>query len=148
MSNFKPRILVFCCNWCSYAGADLAGVSRLQMNPNFRVIRTMCSGRIDPEFILSAFKNGVDGILLTGCHPGDCHYISGNYKALRRYIVLKLLLKEMGIDEKRLQLEWISAGEGGRFQEVVNKFIKDITDFGPIKTIQDRFLDSPISAGE
>ncbi len=133
MSDFKPKIIVFCCNWCSYAGADLAGVSRLQINPHFRIIRTMCSGRIEPEFILNAFKKGVDGVLLTGCHPGDCHYISGNYKALRRYIALKLMLKELGIDERRLQLEWISAGEGARFQEVVNKFIKNITDLGPIQ---------------
>ncbi len=93
----------------------------------------MCSGRIEPEFILNAFKKGVDGVLLTGCHPGDCHYISGNYKALRRYIALKLILKELGIDERRLQLEWISAGEGARFQEVVNSFIKNITALGPIQ---------------
>lgn len=92
----------------------------------------MCSGRIEPEFILNAFKKGVDGVLLTGCHPGDCHYISGNYKALRRYIALKLMLKELGIDERRLHLEWISAGEGARFQEVVNNFIKNITALGPI----------------
>ncbi len=131
MSNFKPKIIVFCCNWCSYAGADLAGVSRLQMNPNFRVIRTMCSGRIEPEFILTAFTKGVDGVLITGCHPGDCHYISGNYKTLRRYNALKLLLKEMGIDDRRLKLEWISAGEGARFQEVINNFIKTISELGP-----------------
>ncbi len=131
-TNFKPKIIVFCCNWCSYAGADLAGVSRLQMNPNFRIIRTMCSGRIEPEFILTAFKKGVDGVLITGCHPGDCHYISGNYKALRRYNALKLLLKEMGVDDRRLKLEWVSAGEGARFQEVVNNFIKSITELGPI----------------
>lgn len=133
MSNFKPKVIVFCCNWCSYAGADLAGVSRLQMNPNFRIIRTMCSGRIEPEFILKAFKNGIDGVLITGCHPGDCHYISGNYKALRRYIALKLMLKELGIDERRLQLEWISAGEGVRFKEVINNFIKNITELGPVQ---------------
>jgi len=131
-ANFKPKIIVFCCNWCSYAGADLAGVSRLQMNPNFRIIRTMCSGRIEPEFILTAFKKGVDGVLITGCHPGDCHYISGNYKTLRRYNALKLLLKEMGVDDRRLKLEWISAGEGARFQEVVNNFIKSITELGSI----------------
>ncbi|MEO0106361.1 MAG: hydrogenase iron-sulfur subunit [candidate division WOR-3 bacterium] len=135
MSDFKPKIIVFCCNWCSYAGADLAGVSRLQMNPNFRIIRTMCSGRIEPEFILKAFKRGIDGVLITGCHPGDCHYLSGNYKTLRRYETLKLLLKELGIDERRLKLEWISAGEGIRFQQVINNFIKTITDLGPIRII-------------
>ena len=132
-TNFKPKIIVFCCNWCSYAGADLAGVSRLQMNPNFRIIRTMCSGRIEPDFILTAFKNGVDGVLITGCHPGDCHYISGNYKALRRYHTLKLLLRELGIDEKRLKLEWISAGEGVKFQKVINEFVEQIKSLGPAK---------------
>lgn len=130
---FKPKVVVFCCNWCSYAGADLAGVSRLQMNPNFRIIKTMCSGRIEPEFILSAFKNGADGVLLTGCHPGDCHYISGNYKALRRYYALKSMLKEFGIDERRFKLEWVSAGEGVKFQQVTNDFIKQITDLGPFE---------------
>jgi F420-non-reducing hydrogenase iron-sulfur subunit len=130
-NQFHPKIIVFCCNWCSYAGADLAGVSRLQMDPHFRVIRTMCSGRIEPEFVLNAFKNGVDGVLITGCHPGDCHYISGNFKALRRFHMLKLLLKELGVDERRLKLEWISAGEGGKFQSVVNGFIEHITQLGP-----------------
>jgi F420-non-reducing hydrogenase iron-sulfur subunit len=130
-NQFHPKIIVFCCNWCSYAGADLAGVSRLQMDPHFRVIRTMCSGRIEPEFVLNAFKNGVDGVLITGCHPGDCHYISGNFKALRRFHMLRLLLKELGVDERRLKLEWISAGEGGKFQSVVNGFIEHITQLGP-----------------
>jgi F420-non-reducing hydrogenase iron-sulfur subunit len=130
---FHPKIIVFCCNWCSYAGADLAGVSRLQMDPHFRVIRTMCSGRIEPEFVLNAFRNGIDGVLITGCHPGDCHYISGNSKALRRFHMLRLLLKELGIDERRLKLEWISAGEGGKFQNVVNSFIKHITELGPLR---------------
>ena len=132
MNNFKPKILVFCCNWCSYAGADLAGVSRLQIMPNFRVIRTMCSGRIEPEFVLSAFERGIDGVLITGCHPGDCHYISGNYKTLRRYYMLKLMLEQFGIDERRLKLEWVSAGEGGKFQQVVNEFIEKIGTLGSL----------------
>lgn len=131
MKEFKPEIIVFCCNWCSYAGADLAGVSRLQIKPHFRVIRTMCSGRIEPEFVLNAFKQGIHGVLVTGCHPGDCHYISGNYKTLRRFHMLKVLLKEFGIDEQRLKLEWISAGEGGKFQQVVNEFVDHITRLGP-----------------
>ncbi len=130
-ANFKPKIVVFCCNWCSYAGADLAGVSRLQMKPNFRIIRTMCSGRIEPEFILRAFKNGADGVLMTGCHPGDCHYISGNYKALRRYRGMKVLLKEFGINENRFKLEWVSAGEGIKFQQVINDFIQEVERLGP-----------------
>lgn len=132
MSSFKPKVLVFCCNWCSYAGADLAGVSRLQMNPNFRIVRTMCSGRVEPEFILKAFDNGVDGVLVAGCHPGDCHYISGNYKTLRRYHMLKLMLKDLGIEDGRVKLEWVSAGEGARFQKVVNDFIDQIANLGPL----------------
>lgn len=132
MPEYKPKVVVFCCNWCSYAGADLAGVSRLQMKPNFRIIRTMCSGRIEPEFILRAFKNGADGVLLTGCHPGDCHYISGNYKALRRYQSMKVLLREFGIDENRFKLEWVSAGEGNKFQQVINDFIGQIEQLGPL----------------
>ena len=131
MKEFQPRIIVFCCNWCSYAGADLAGVSRLQIKPYFRVIRTMCSGRIEPEFILDAFRGGTDGVLVTGCHPGDCHYMSGNYKALRRFHLLRNLLAELGFDVRRFKLEWISAGEGGKFQQVVNEFVEHITALGP-----------------
>lgn len=131
MDAFKPKILVFCCNWCSYAGADLAGVSRLQIKPYFRVIRTMCSARVDPEFILEAIKKGADGILVAGCHPGDCHYIGGNYRTRRRIALLKTMLSQFGLDPKRLQLEWISAGEGAKFQEVLNHFIDEITELGP-----------------
>jgi len=132
MDNFKPKIIVFCCNWCSYAGADLAGVSRLQIDPNFRVIRTMCSGRIEPEFIISAFENGVDGVMITGCHPGDCHYINGNYKAIRRYHLLKIMLRQFGVDANRIRLHFISAGEGIEFQKKVNDFIDEIKGLGPV----------------
>jgi len=131
MDNFKPKIIVFCCNWCSYAGADLAGVSRLQIDPNFRVIRTMCSGRIEPEFIISAFENGVDGVMITGCHPGDCHYINGNYKAIRRYHLLEIMLRQFGVDANRIRLHFISAGEGIEFQKKVNDFIEEIKKLGP-----------------
>ncbi len=133
-NNFKPKIIVFCCNWCAYAGADLAGVSRFQIKPYFRVIRTMCSGRIDPELILRAFKRGADGVMVAGCHPGDCHYIDGNYKTRRRIALLKNVLKELDIDPERIRLEWVSAGEGMRFQEVINEFIQKITLLGPIKS--------------
>ncbi len=129
--GIKPKILVFCCNWCSYAGADLAGVSRLQMKPNFRVIRTMCSGRVDPEFILRAFQKGADGILVAGCHLGDCHYIGGNYRTRRRIALLKYLIKQFGLNPDRLALEWISAGEAQRFASTVNGFIEKIEKFGP-----------------
>lgn len=130
--NFEPVIVGFLCNWCSYAGADLAGVSRIQYPPNIRVIRVMCSGRVDPVFILEAFKNGADGVLVAGCHlPSDCHYLAGNFKALRRVILLKRVLKEFGIEPERLWLEWISASEGDKFAKVVSEMVKEIKKLGP-----------------
>lgn len=130
--NFEPVIVGFLCNWCSYAGADLAGVSRIQYPPNIRVIRVMCSGRVDPVFILEAFKNGADGVLVAGCHlPSDCHYLAGNFKALRSVILLKRVLKEFGIEPERLWLEWISASEGDKFAKVVSEMVKEIKKLGP-----------------
>ena len=136
MSNngFEPLILGFACNWCTYAGADLAGTSRIQYPPNIRVIRVMCSGRVDPTFILKAFAGGVDGVLIGGCHPGDCHYIEGNHKARRRIELLRNMLGEFGIEPERLRLEWVSASEGARFAEVVTDFTKTIKELGPLKT--------------
>ncbi len=131
--NSEPKIIAFCCNWCSYAGADAAGTARLQVKPHFRIIRTMCSSRIDPELILESLKKGAWGVLVAGCHPGDCHYVNGNYKTHRRIAFLKNLMDEMGIDPKRVRLEWISANEGGKFQKVVNEFIDEITALGPLK---------------
>jgi coenzyme F420-reducing hydrogenase delta subunit len=136
--GFEPKILVFCCNWCSYAGADLAGVSRLQMPPHFRVIRVMCSARVDPEFVLRAFKRGADGILVAGCHPADCHYIGGNYRTRRRIALLQMLIQQFGFDPARLQLEWISAGEGEKFQKTMVAFTNTIQELGP----------SPMRGGE
>jgi F420-non-reducing hydrogenase iron-sulfur subunit len=130
-TEFKPKIIVFCCNWCSYAGADLAGVSRFQMPPYFRVIRVMCSARVDPEFVLEAIQKGADGILVAGCHPGDCHYIGGNYRTRRRMALLNLMLQQFGLNPKRLRLEWISAGEAVKFAEVISNFTKEIIDLGP-----------------
>jgi F420-non-reducing hydrogenase iron-sulfur subunit len=127
-----PKIIAFCCNWCSYAGADAAGTARLEMKPYFRVIRTMCSSRIDPELILESFKKGAWGVLVAGCHPGDCHYVNGNYKTQRRVALLKKLLQELGIEPKRVRLEWISANEGGKFQKVVNEFVDEIATLGPL----------------
>ena len=129
--EFTPKILVFCCNWCSYAGADLAGISRYQINPAFRVIRTMCSARVDPEWILEAFNLGADGVLVLGCHPGDCHYIGGNYRTRRRMALLRSLLTQFGLEPKRLQLAWVSAGEGERFAQTVNEFVDLIVRLGP-----------------
>lgn len=127
----KLKILIFTCNWCAYAGADLAGVSRFQMPVDFRQIRTMCSARVDPEFILYSFKNGADGVMVAGCHPGDCHYIGGNYRTRRRMALLKLLLNQFGLNPKRFKLEWVSAGEGQRFSQVVTEFVNQIKELGP-----------------
>ena len=129
--SFEPKIVGFLCNWCSYTGADLAGTSRIKYAPNVRVIRVMCSGRVDPTFVLKAFREGADGVLIAGCHPGDCHYQEGNYKCLRRYFLLKEVLKGFGINEHRLRLEWVSASEGERFAEVVNDFTEQIRALGP-----------------
>lgn len=130
--DFEPVIVGFLCNWCSYAGADLAGVSRIQYPPNIRVIRVMCSGRVDPAFILEAFKNGADGVLVAGCHlPSDCHYLAGNFKALRRVVLLRRILKEFGIEPERLWLEWVSASEGDKFARIVTEMVKEIKKLGP-----------------
>jgi len=129
--TFKPKIIVFCCNWCAYAGGDLAGISRYQIKPYFRVIRTMCSARVDPAWIMEAFRLGADGVMVAGCHPGDCHYIGGNYRTRRRMAMLRSLLKQFGLNEQRLELAWISAGEAEKFATTMNDFIESITELGP-----------------
>ncbi len=131
MNEFEPKIIAFLCKWCTYAGADLAGVSRLKFSPNAVPIRVMCSGRVDPSFILDAFAKGADGVLVGGCHPGDCHYAQGNYKTLRRVKLLKMMLKDMGLEEERLRLEWISASEGNKFRNVVNDMVIKLKEIGP-----------------
>ena len=132
--SFEPNILVFCCNWCSYAGADLAGVSRFQYPPNIRIVRVMCSGRVDPAFILKGLKEGADGVLITGCHIGDCHYISGNEYTQERFERLhNILIKQLGIHPKRVRLEWVSASEGKRFAEVITEFTNDIKELGSLR---------------
>jgi F420-non-reducing hydrogenase iron-sulfur subunit len=131
-TEFEPKIIGFLCNWCAYAGADLAGVSRIQYPPNIRIIRVMCSGRIDPVFILEALKDGADGVLVAGCHlPSDCHYISGNFKALRRITLLKKVLQDFGIEPERVRLEWVSASEGDRFAAIVRDMVEQIKKLGP-----------------
>jgi len=131
-NGFEPKIIGFLCNWCAYAGADLAGVSRIQYPPNIRIIRVMCSGRIDPAFILEAFKDGADGVLVAGCHlPSDCHYISGNFKALRRINLTQKVLEGFGIEPERVRLEWISASEGDKFAAVVRDMVHQIKELGP-----------------
>ena len=131
--NYEPKIVAFFCNWCTYLAADLAGTSRMKYAPNTRVIRVMCSGRVDPQFVLEAFAKGADGVLIGGCPPGDCHYQEGNYKALRRYYLLKRTLREMGIEGERFRLEWISAAEGDRVRTVVNDMVQKLRALGPRK---------------
>jgi len=131
MSDFEPEVIGFLCNWCSYAGADLAGTSRIQYPSNLKAIRVMCSGRVDPVFILEALRNGADGVLVAGCHPGDCHYQSGNYKASRRIKLLKKLLDEMGVEPVRVRFEYVSASEGEKFASVVKEFVDDLKKIGP-----------------
>jgi len=130
--SFQPRIVAFFCNWCTYTASDLAGVSRMVYPPNTRVIRIMCSGRLDPQFVLSAFRQGADGVLIGGCHPGDCHYQEGNYKCLRRIELLKSLLDQMGIEPDRLRLEWISASEGDVLRDVTHDMVAKIKELGPL----------------
>ena len=131
MKEFEPNIIGFLCNWCSYAGADLAGTSRIKYPPNIKSIRVMCSGRVDLVFILEALKKGADGVLVAGCHPGDCHYQSGNYKTNRRIMLLKKLLDNMGVEPERVRFEYISASEGQKFAQVVTDFVGELKKLGP-----------------
>jgi len=131
--TFEPKIIGILCNWCSYTGADLAGTARIKSAPNVRVVRVMCSGRVDPTFVLKAFALGADGVLVAGCHPGDCHYIEGNYKALRRAALLRRMLADYGIEPQRFRLEWVSASEGERWAKVVNEMTEEVRKLGPCK---------------
>jgi F420-non-reducing hydrogenase iron-sulfur subunit len=131
--QFEPRLIGFLCRWCSYTGADLAGTSRLQYPPNLTTIRVMCSGRVDPTFIVKALADGADGVLVAGCHPGDCHYSEGNYRTQRRYPLLINLLDQFGIERERVRLEWISASEGERFAQVVSELTKTVRTLGPLQ---------------
>ena len=129
--EFEPNIIGFLCNWCSYAGADLAGTSRIKYPPNIKSIRVMCSGRVDTVFVLEALRKGADGVLIAGCHPGDCHYQSGNYKTNRRIRLLKKLLADMGVEPERVRFEYVSASEGQKFAQVVTEFVRDLKKLGP-----------------
>jgi F420-non-reducing hydrogenase iron-sulfur subunit len=131
--EFEPKIVAFLCNWCSYTGADLAGTSRTKYQANVRAIRLMCSGRVEPAFVMRALLQGADGVLICGCHPGDCHYQEGNYRCLRRYHLLQKYFRQMGLEPERLKLEWISASEGKQFGDLVNSFTETITRLGPCK---------------
>jgi F420-non-reducing hydrogenase iron-sulfur subunit len=131
MDDFEPRIIGFFCNWCTYAGADLAGTSRIQYPPNVRIIRLMCSGALDPVYVIKALLEGADGILIGGCHPGDCHYQNGNYKARRRVAILQSILKQMGFEPERVWLRWISASEGRYFADTVTEMVAKLKELGP-----------------
>ncbi|MBN2506535.1 MAG: hydrogenase iron-sulfur subunit [Verrucomicrobia bacterium] len=131
-TSWTPRIVAFFCNWCTYTAADLAGVSRMKHASNVRIIRLMCSGRVDPQFVLDALAKGADGVLIGGCHPNDCHYAEGNYKCLRRYELLQRMLADMGIESDRLRLEWISAAEGEKVKRVINEMVETVTRLGPL----------------
>jgi len=128
---FEPKIIGFCCNWCAYAGADLAGINRNQYPPNIRMIRVMCSGTIEPLYMVKALKEGADGVFIGGCHPGDCHYQNGNYKTQRRIVLLKRAISEIGLDPRRIRLEWVSAAEGQRFARIITEFTEEIKKLGP-----------------
>ena len=130
--KFEPEIVGFLCNWCSYRAADLAGTARIHYAPNMRPIRVMCSGRVDPQFVLKALREGADGVMIAGCHPGECHYVNGNIKALRRFMLLKSMLRQMGVEEERVQLVWASASEGIILAEKVDKMTEEIRALGPL----------------
>jgi len=130
---FEPRIVAFFCNWCTYTAADLAGTARMRYSPNVRVVRIMCSGRLDPQFVLTALREGADGVLIGGCHPGDCHYQEGNYKALRRFTLFKRMLGDLGIEPERVRMEWIAASEGDKVQRVINEMTEAVRALGPLK---------------
>lgn len=135
--NFEPVIVAFCCNWCSYAGADLSGTNRLNYPTNVKIIRVPCSCRVNPMFILRAFQKGADGVIICGCHPGDCHYTSGNYFTRRRITLLYSMLDFLGIERNRTRLEWVSAAEGAKFAAVMNQFTEDVRKLGPNRRLED-----------
>lgn len=142
--GFIPRIVVFACNWCSYAGADTAGISHIQYSPHFRIIRVMCSGRVNPAFVLRAFELGADGVLVSGCHFGDCHYINGNERAAEQFEKTKKLIRLLGMEKGRIRLEWISAAEGVRFGQVIDEFVSQITALGPSKVADVKAREKPL----
>ena len=145
VNQFEPKIVSFLCNWCSYAGADLAGTSRIAYPQNIRVIRVPCSGRVDPLFVVKAFLDGADGVMVLGCHPGDCHYQQGNYYAQRRYSIMHKLLDFTGVESDRLFVDWVSASEGKKFAEVVTKFTQQVRELGPmVLNGKEKFLEEKL----
>lgn len=145
MSDFEPKIVAFFCNWCTYGAADLAGVSRLDYPPNFRVVRLPCTGRLNPKYILEAFKRGADGVWVSGCHPGDCHYIAGNYHARRKFVLLNHMIEAIGVEPGRLNFSWISSAEANKFQEVAKEVVEKVRACGPNTSFRKAELDLGLS---
>lgn len=143
--EYQPRIIGFLCNWCSYAGADAAGTSRKSYPPNIRIIRVPCSGRVDPLFVAKCFQQGADGVLIAGCHPGDCHYNEGNFYSRRRFALLHGLLSFLGIEPERLRLEWVSASEGKRFSQLVTEFTAEVAELGPQMKLEDKSVEKLVA---
>jgi len=139
-TDFEPNIVAFLCNWCSYAGADLAGTSRIQYPPNVRVIRVMCSGRVNPLFVMNALQQGADGVLISGCHPGDCHYMQGNYYARRRFNLMRNFLEYLGVEPERVRMSWVSASEGAKWKEVIEEVVNGVKAVGPMDKFKRRQL--------
>lgn len=140
MSKFEPNIVAFLCNWCSYAGADLTGTTRTHYPPNVKVIRVMCTGRVNPLFVVQALRQGADGVLISGCHPGECHYLKGNYLARRRFLLMKNLLEFIGINPERIRMSWVSASEGKKFADVITEVTQEIKRIGPLKHFKREIL--------
>ena len=138
--SFEPNIVAFLCNWCSYAGADLAGTSRIQYPSNVRVIRVMCSGRVNPLFVMNALQQGADGVLISGCHPGDCHYMHGNYYARRRFNLMRNFLEYLGVEPQRVRMSWVSASEGAKWKEVIEEVVSGVKEVGPMDQFKRRQL--------
>ncbi len=144
MDNFEPVIVAFVCNWCSYAGADKAGGQKLAYPSNVKLVRVMCSGRVDPQFVMQAFREGADGVMVLGCHPGDCHYRTGNMKAQRRFVLFEKMLGQFGIEKERFMLDWVAAGEGKKFQEVTTAMTARVAALGPLHI--NGFVESEVTA--
>ncbi len=147
MSEFEPNIVAFLCNWCSYAGADLTGTTRTHYPSTVKVIRVMCTGRVNPLFVAQVFRKGADGVLISGCHPGECHYMKGNFLARRRFLVMKNLLEYMGIEPQRIRMSWVSASEGKKFADVITEVTEDIKQLGPLRLFKENSNGHPKAEG-
>ena len=147
MSQFEPNIVAFLCNWCSYAGADLTGTTRTHYPPTVKVIRVMCTGRVNPLFVAQVLRTGADGVLISGCHPGECHYMKGNFLARRRFLIMRNLLEFIGIDPQRIRMSWVSASEGKKFADVITEVTEDIKKLGPLQSFKENVNGHPKTEG-